>query len=95
MRSVREKVDDGEKSSTFLFSVPDFLLPDVWPRLRACYPLVVEEAAQQVDLQAGHHHHHHHAGEGPDVDTLVVALLQVSVTRLEGFQHRLNLQTLP
>lgn len=95
MRRVREEFDDGKKTRTFLFSVPEFLLPDVWQRLRTHFPLVVEEAAQQVDLHAGHHHHHRHVGERPDIDAVVVALLQVAVPRLEGLQHRLNLQTLP
>lgn len=95
MRRVREEFDDGKKTRTFLFSVPEFFLPDVWQRLHACFPLVVEEAAQHVDLHAGHHHHHYHVGERPDIDAVVVALLQVAVTRLEGLQHCLNLQTLP
>lgn len=95
VRRVNGKVNDGEKSRTYLFSVLDFLFPDVWQRLRACFPLVVKKAAQQVDLHAGHHHHHHHVGAGPDVDTVIVAFLQVTITRLEGLQHRLNLQTLP
>lgn len=77
-----------------LVPVPDVLLVDVWPRLRACFLLFLEEAAQQVHLYAGHRHHHHHAGAGPHVDTVVVALLEVAVTRLEGLQHRLNLQAL-
>lgn len=87
-RGNGRKVDDGQRH--FLFSVRD-----VGQRLRAGFLLVVEEAAQQVDLHAGHHYHHHHVGEGPDVDALVVALLQVAVARLEGLQHRLNLETLP
>lgn len=70
-------------------------VPGDGQRLRACFLLVVKEAAQQVDLHAGHHHHHHHIGDRPDVDALVVALLQVAVARFEGLQHRLNLQTLP
>lgn len=95
MRRVSEKVDDGERTRTYLFSISDVLHPDVWQRLRARFPLVIKEAAQQVDLHAGHYHHHHHVGERPDVDAIIVALLQVAVTCLESLQHRLNLQTLP
>lgn len=63
--------------------------------LGAALPLVVKEAAQQVDLQPGHHQHNQEVGAGPQVDAFVVALLKVAVAGLERPQDRLNLQALP
>ncbi len=51
-----------------------------------CFPLVVEEAAQQVHLDPGYDHHDDKVGTRPQVDPVVVALLQVAVTGFEGSQ---------
>ena len=68
-----------------------FSVPPLGSGLRADFPFVFKQWADQVDLHCRHQHHDDEINHWPKVHPVKVTLLEVSVPSLEGPQHRLDL----
>lgn len=82
------RVQLGQRSQALCQNV--FVLP---PAAALCtgFPFIVKQRAHQEDLNGRHHRHDDEVHHRPEVDSVKVTLLQVTVTRLERPQQRLDL----
>lgn len=72
--------------------IPVLLLWSYWI-LSSTFPLIFKETFQHVNLNSWYHHHYSQVDHGPEIHSVKVAFLYISVTSLKCSEQSLNLDT--